>query len=462
MAPAPDQHEDLYEILQVHPNASPAMIRKVYGWLAQQFHPDKNPERREWAEGKMRALNGAFETLSDPVKRKQYNEKYAGVVLRGTGKRVRTEGAPAGWKRTVEDPVPDPEYNPNPNRSTEEREARRQRYYTSQEEAYATDDAPPGSAAYEFRRAQDYVERKRYDRAIRHYRRALNLDPDNPTIMVELAMAYYLNLNLGGAREWLEKALTLNPSIADAEYMLGMIALDDTVLQAIERDQAGRPLYQMRSQRRYFALLGRAVEHFEKALFLNPMVFRKQFTFFPTRKSVTEFAAAEAVRVRSIHEFGQAAKNSPLLRQALTEWYFDHVTCALGEGANGDGQFLGNLRRLMPRNGVKMFLNSWAYAAVRRGLELYPEDLTLLKAYEKLLANGLFLGEQPMSRDLTAELKKQRSDTYIRIRMKDTSFTPSPQQEAPYERWTLGFVAVGLLMVVFMVWKVTEFLAQWR
>jgi len=62
--------KDLYEVLQVHPNASQAMIRKAFGWLAKEYHPDKNPERREWAETRMKALNEAFETLSDPAKRR--------------------------------------------------------------------------------------------------------------------------------------------------------------------------------------------------------------------------------------------------------------------------------------------------------------------------------------------------------------------------------------------------------
>lgn len=457
MSPAESQPpKDLYEVLQVHPNASPAMIRRAYGWLAKEYHPDKNPDRRDWAEQQMRALNEAFETLSDPGKRQQYNATYTGPVIHGTPRR---NGFPPGWE-----PM-DPEWGGrgrgpdfNPARSAEERRARRSRYYTSPEEAYASADAPPGSAAFERRRGQDYVERKRYDRAIRHFRRSLNLDPGNPQVMVELAMAYYLHLNLVAAREWLERALEHDAAIADAHYMLGMICLDESVLQAIERDASGRPSWIGRSQRRYFTLLGRAVEHFEKAMFLSPVMFRKQFTFFPVRKSVSEYAAAVAGQVRSVFDFSKEAQQQPLLRQALLEWYYDHAQAAFLGGSGSENEFITSVRRHLPRNGSQMFLNSWAFAALRRGLELFPEDLTLLKACEKLLANGQFLGEQPMSKELSAELRRMRSDLYLRIRAKDAGYAPTAAvaSRGVADQWGWVLVGLGMTAVVVLVWQLVS------
>lgn len=442
--------KDLYEVLQVHPNASQAMIRKAFGWLAKEYHPDKNPERREWAETRMKALNEAFETLSDPAKRRTYDQSYSGPSL-ANGAR-RKGGGRAHWDAP---PGTAADFDPT-RRDPEERQARRSKYYTSHEEAYASDGAPAGSAAYERQRAQDYVERKRYDRAIRHFRRALNLDPDDATLMVELGMAYYLSLNLIAAREWLDRALGLNPSIADAHYMLGMISLDETVLQAVERDASGGAAYKGRSQRRYFTLLGRAVEHFEKALYLAPMMFKKQFTFFPTRKSISEYAGADVTRVKSVYDFAREAQHQHPLKQALIDWYFDHAQNAFNNGSGPDGEFGANVRRLMPKAGSQMFFNSWAYAALKRGLELYPEDMTLLRSMEKLLANAQFLGEQPMSKELQAEMRRLRSDIFIRIRTKDPGFAPSPTEISSHDGLTLALVAFGMLMVVWLVWQLTR------
>lgn len=450
MSSGPNASKDLYEVLQVHPNASQAMIRKAFGWLAKEYHPDKNPERRDWAETHMKALNEAFETLSDPAKRRDYDQQYSGPALKNGAR--RNGSWPEGWQVP---PDMDPPGSGRP-RSAAERQARKSKYYTSQEEAYANAGAPAGSAAYERQRAQDYVERKRYDRAIRHFRRALNLDPDDPSLMVELGMAYYLHLNLVAAREWLDRALTMNPSLADAHYMLGMISLDETVLQAVERDATGLPAYKGRSQRRYFTLLGRAVEHFEKALYLAPQMFRKQYTFFPTRKSISEFAAADNAQVRSVYDFAREAQMNHPLKTALTEWYFDHAQHAFTSGTTSDGEFVSNLRRLLPNRGNQLFLNSWAYAALKRGLELYPDDMVLLKSMDKLLSAGQFLGEQPMSPDLQQELKRLRADIFVRIRAKDPGFTASRTEAPAMEQWALWLVAAGMVAVVLLVWQLAQ------
>jgi len=55
---------DPYRILGVSPDASPDEIRSAYHRLARQHHPDLNPE--PGAEARMRALNWAYEVLTDP------------------------------------------------------------------------------------------------------------------------------------------------------------------------------------------------------------------------------------------------------------------------------------------------------------------------------------------------------------------------------------------------------------
>lgn len=67
-----------YETLEVAIDADPTKIRKAFIRLSLQYHPDKNPNTEE----KYKGIVKAYEVLSDPVKRKEYDKKqriYAGL-----------------------------------------------------------------------------------------------------------------------------------------------------------------------------------------------------------------------------------------------------------------------------------------------------------------------------------------------------------------------------------------------
>jgi len=70
----PPQLPHLYQVLELKTvSASPEEIKRAYRRLALIHHPDKNPQNRQQAEEKFKAISIAYETLSDPDKRRQYD-----------------------------------------------------------------------------------------------------------------------------------------------------------------------------------------------------------------------------------------------------------------------------------------------------------------------------------------------------------------------------------------------------
>ena len=66
--------KDYYKVLGIQRSASSDEIKKAYRKLALKWHPDKNPDNPEEAQSKFQEINAAFEILSDPEKKKTYDQ----------------------------------------------------------------------------------------------------------------------------------------------------------------------------------------------------------------------------------------------------------------------------------------------------------------------------------------------------------------------------------------------------
>ncbi|MEA2272104.1 MAG: molecular chaperone DnaJ [Solirubrobacteraceae bacterium] len=78
---------DLYEALGVDRKASADEIKKAYRKLARRYHPDRNPDDKA-SEDRFKQISHAYDVLSDPEKRKQYDRgagPFAGPAGGGFG-----------------------------------------------------------------------------------------------------------------------------------------------------------------------------------------------------------------------------------------------------------------------------------------------------------------------------------------------------------------------------------------
>ncbi len=98
---------DLYAILGLKPTASPAEIKRAYRRLARKYHPDINPGDHA-AEIRFRQIAEAYDTLSDPDRRRRYDQGGgAGDVAAGgvgfAGFDFSVEGVEGGQASTFGD-----------------------------------------------------------------------------------------------------------------------------------------------------------------------------------------------------------------------------------------------------------------------------------------------------------------------------------------------------------------------
>jgi uncharacterized membrane protein YsdA (DUF1294 family) len=108
--------KDYYAILGVPRNATPEEIKEVYRRLAKEYHPDKNPSPE--AEERFKLINEAYQVLSDPAKKAEYDALYDMLMSRAsapTGPEARGPHiAGSGFKLRIQEALVKHLFDPMP------------------------------------------------------------------------------------------------------------------------------------------------------------------------------------------------------------------------------------------------------------------------------------------------------------------------------------------------------------
>lgn len=133
-----------YERLGVDRDVTPSELRRAYRHLAGRHHPDRNGDDVEGATQKMVEINEAFDVLSDPVKRFDYNRSLDRAA------RVETTRQDASADRTKRGRRTRPSRSSAPPADDPARRARRQAKERAASEAAKRGYRDPGAGRMNF------------------------------------------------------------------------------------------------------------------------------------------------------------------------------------------------------------------------------------------------------------------------------------------------------------------------
>ncbi len=233
--------KDYYRILGVDRDAPEREIKRAYYALASRLHPDKAPdeETRRQNEDELALVSAAYNTLKDPVKRREYDAKLGESSSRGSSSSTAASdvngGGGAARGSAVRRPAPPGTTHGSDlvaQRSgiAERAFAKGMQLFNAEnyaeavpffEAAIQNDDS---KAVYHIKMAQAMIRgRASYTRAVEHVQRAIEFDPYNLEYKLILANIHETAGAITAARKLYQEVLKWEPDNMTAKASLEML-----------------------------------------------------------------------------------------------------------------------------------------------------------------------------------------------------------------------------------------------
>jgi tetratricopeptide (TPR) repeat protein len=216
-----------YDLLGVNYHAETDEIKKRYVELTKRFHPDhfsrfNDPELQSRVDALFARITEAAETLKDPVRRADYNDKHeldkAALKPQGTPAAAEPEK-----KHVKTHAYEDPTHIAKQHYTHGKEAFNAKKFYDATEHFRQAVRMVPDVAEYQFWLGRTLsLNPQRYKEAEERLQKALALMPDRPEILLELARFYgRVNLPLR-AQKYYQRVYELKPDNEEARLALGI------------------------------------------------------------------------------------------------------------------------------------------------------------------------------------------------------------------------------------------------
>lgn len=199
---------DYYKVLSVHKTSSIEEIQKAYRAASKRYHPDLNPNLKLLSEEKMRELVEAYEVLSDPEKRKAYDNQPHFQLKKS--RRPDSSFSEKAFTKNAKKKKPFfPEWM----------------FKKKETQAAAARDVKQADVHFMLGLSMSQNEGF-YDQAIEEFRESVKVDPEYAEALWNLAILCYRKGLYDEAVINFQKVLNLNKEDAGANKMIGLLRED--------------------------------------------------------------------------------------------------------------------------------------------------------------------------------------------------------------------------------------------